>query len=406
MALPVSLSGRRVAVVAAGLSQEGGTEVYLRRLLQAQRELGLEVCLVTAEPAVGIAVAESVVRPVVFAEAPAWPRRRAPPGVPTLADELVGWADWVEFHHGVAPDLPYALQGRLPSLLFMHTARHTCAARGRYLPRSGQCCGRSPGLGCWWGQWRDGCLTTIDGRPSLAGLLAAANLGRSSRAMATAITRLVFNSAALLGLFRRTVGGLADKARLLPPPMLMPPIPPTDARKGHLLYLGRFFEQKGILDAVRVAATLGRELRLHGAGRGEVQARQLAEALGVAARFHPWSGNADIARALAGAGCLLLPTRFFEAWGMVGPEAIAQGCPVAAYDSGGIREWLDAEYGECVPQGDVAALAAAARRQLARVEAGLDSSPWRQAMESRWGMAAFTGRYARLAGEILAMREG
>ncbi|MGZ5051598.1 MAG: hypothetical protein ACXWF8_12180 [Methylobacter sp.] len=73
-----------------------------------------------------------------------------------------------------------------------------------------------------------------------------------------------------------------------------------------------------------------------------------------------------------------------------------------AYDSGGVREWLAPEYGEIVPQGDLPALIAATRRQLERVDRGLNTAEWRQAIEQRWGLAAFTERYARLAAEVIA----
>lgn len=391
-----TLAGRRVVIVTPNLSLVGGTEVYLQRLLRAQQSLGIDVRVVTAARVAPAPNGVEVIPcPEVFADS-----NSSRPAL-ALADELIAWADWVEFHHDAPPALLYALKNRLPSLLFMHTARYTCAAKSRYLPRSGGCCAELPGLACWRNQWRQGCLTTIDGRPSMQELFKAAALRRSSRALAAAATKVVFNSNALRQLFERTIDHIGDRARILPPPMLMPEHQPA-RRGGDLLYLGRFFEQKGIDDAVRVAAALtGKRLNLYGSGRGEQAARRLAGELNADVRFHGWGDAATVALALAEAGCLLLPTRLFEAWGMVGPEAIAQGCPVAAYDSGGIREWLTPEYGEIVPQGDLPALIAATRRQLARVEAGLDTSGWRQAIERRWGLPAFTERYAYLAAEVI-----
>lgn len=397
MCIPPTLAGRRVAVVTPNLSLVGGTEVYLQRLFQVQLDLGLSIRVITSgsvQPAP--ASIEVIACPEIFADSGCSRRTQA------LAEELSGWADWVEFHHDAPPALLFALKNRLPGLLFMHTARHTCAAKSRYLPRSGRCCDKAPGLNCWRKQWSEGCLTTITGRPSLPELLKAAALRRSSRALAAAVTKIVFNSHALQALFERTIGRIGDQARILPPPMVMPKHQPR-RRNGDLLYLGRFFEQKGINDAVRVAAALpGRQLNLYGSGRGELAARRLARELYADTCFHGWGDAATVANALAEAGCLLLPARLFEAWGMVGPEAIAQGCPVVAYDSGGVREWLEPEYGEIVPQGDLPALVAATRRQLQRLDDGLDTSGWRQAIEQRWGLAAFSERYARLAAEVIA----
>ncbi|MGZ5051599.1 MAG: glycosyltransferase family 4 protein [Methylobacter sp.] len=309
-----TLAGRRAVIVTPNLSLVGDTEVYLQRLLRVQQSLGINVRVVTAaavDPAPDSI--EVMPCPEVFADS-VFSR----PAL-ALADELIGWADWVEFHHDAPPALLYALKDRLPRLLFMHTARYTCAAKSRYLPRSGGCCETMPDLACWRNQWRQGCLTTIDGRPSMQVLFKAAALRRSSRSLAAAVTKVVFNSNALRQLFERTIGRIGDRARILPPPMVMPEHQPRP-RGGDLLYLGRFFEQKGINDAVRVAAALpGKRLDLYGAGRGEQAASRLACELNTGVRFHGWGTEATVALALAEAGCLLLPTRLFEAWGMVGP---------------------------------------------------------------------------------------
>ncbi len=103
------------------------------------------------------------------------------------------------------------------------------------------------------------------------------------------------------------------------------------------------------------------------------------------------------ALALARASCLLVPTRGYEAWGMVGPEAIAQGCPVVAYDSGGIREWCLPRFGTLVPTGNVAALSLAAKDWLARMAAGFDTSSWHSEAHQRWGVPRYVEQYLEAA---------
>ena len=57
---------------------------------------------------------------------------------------------------------------------------------------------------------------------------------------------------------------------------------------------------------------------------------------------------------------LVLPSLWPEPFGLVGPEAMAYGKPVVAFDVGGVREWLvDRVNGLLVPRGDVPSLAAA-----------------------------------------------
>lgn len=79
---------------------------------------------------------------------------------------------------------------------------------------------------------------------------------------------------------------------------------------------------------------------------------------------------------------------------MIGPEAIAQGCPVVAYDSGGIGEWCLPHFGTLVQVGDVNGLVNATRQWLARMAGGLDTSSWREEAVRRWGMPRFLHEYA------------
>lgn len=376
------LHGKRVAVVTPTLGRQGGTEVYLERLLRVQSQLGIESRVFTTAPSTGERLSDS---------------GRAARITAAVGDDF----DWLEFHHAVPRKLVATLARRLPSLLFLHTARLTCPAIGRYLPRSGLACRRPPGVGCWLSHRREGCLAPAP-HP-----FAPFVQRRSARRMVAPVSRVVFNSEALRRLFEATITPLGRRGLVLPPPHPFPKIETSTPRAATLLYIGRLFREKGVLDALEVAARLpGTPLHLYGAGRGEGEARRLAERLGVEAHFHGHHDDATIAAALAGGGCLLLPTRFFEAWAMVGPEAIAQGCPVVAYDSGGIGEWLDPEFGECAQPGDIEALADAARRQLARATTGMiHHTAWRQVAEVRWGMEAYARRYATVVRGLLDSRE-
>jgi glycosyltransferase involved in cell wall biosynthesis len=70
-----------------------------------------------------------------------------------------------------------------------------------------------------------------------------------------------------------------------------------------------------------------------------------------------WMPHSRLAGFYAGARALLMPSRWQEPFGIVGLEALQFGVPVAAYDSGGIREWHPGR--GLVPWGEVEALAAA-----------------------------------------------
>jgi glycosyltransferase involved in cell wall biosynthesis len=80
-------------------------------------------------------------------------------------------------------------------------------------------------------------------------------------------------------------------------------------------------------------------------------------------RFHGWVEPSARDRCLASAGALLMPSRWDEAFGMAGLEALAQSTPVVAYDVGGIAEWCRDGAGILVAAGNVV-FASAAVRQL------------------------------------------
>ena len=111
-------------------------------------------------------------------------------------------------------------------------------------------------------------------------------------------------------------------------------------------------------------------------------------------RFHGWLERDGVAAVFASGAVAVVPSRSYEAWGMVGPEAIAQGCPVVAYDSGGIAEWCLPQFGTLVRVGDVESLVSAAKHWLTMLAGGLDTSSWREEAQKRWGMPRFLHEYA------------
>lgn len=378
-----ALAGMRIGVVTPRLDQVGGTEIYVGRLIELQRELGATVHAFTAKD---VELGESI-HPL---------RRPDARAVADSADRITAACDFVEFH-GCAPlPLLRALSGRVPVLLFQHTAELTCPAGGRSLAASGNVCDRAPGLGCLGVNASQRCLRTPDGQPfPLLQRLKAPLRGALARAALELAWGVVFNSHALEALFVRTVG-VPGRSHVLPP-LLPEPCEQIPDRTGSLLFVGRLIEAKGVLDAIEVCArTEGASLVIAGNGPVEHRARARAHQLGLdrCVTWTGWLSPDELHGALRRARCLLMPSRLFEAWGMVGLEAALQGCPVVAYDTGGIREWCAAPWGRTVPLGDVRAMAEAAR---AAMGARTDSSQWPQAVVARWGKRAYARRYAVIA---------
>ena len=119
----------------------------------------------------------------------------------------------------------------------------------------------------------------------------------------------------------------------------------------HLLFAGRMVPVKGgrvLLEALPlVAAKLERPLTLTLAGDGPVrtqweqQARILCErSPSVSVRFTGWLSDAALREMFEACDLLVVPSLWPEPFGLIGPEAGTHGLPAAAFDVGGIRQWL------------------------------------------------------------------
>ncbi|PIE65972.1 MAG: hypothetical protein CSA24_01290 [Deltaproteobacteria bacterium] len=117
-----------------------------------------------------------------------------------------------------------------------------------------------------------------------------------------------------------------------------------------VLFVGRLVEAKGIDDAITAHAASQTTLPLVFAGTGSQ--RQHLERRGQ--RVTGWLDRSALGAHYRAARALLMPSRWQEPFGIVGLEALSFGVPVAAYDSGGIREWHPGQ--GLVPWGDVQAL--------------------------------------------------
>jgi glycosyltransferase involved in cell wall biosynthesis len=158
-----------------------------------------------------------------------------------------------------------------------------------------------------------------------------------------------------------------------------------------LLSIGRLERIKGnhlLLDALpTVRDALRRPVSLTIIGDGperedlERRAADISRGDGLAVTFAGWVSPDERDRRLHDADLLVVPSTWPEPFGLVGLEAARAGVPAAAFDVGGIRDWLiDGQTGALAPgdpptaAGLAAAIASCVRDESHRAALGAASS--------------------------------
>lgn len=154
---------------------------------------------------------------------------------------------------------------------------------------------------------------------------------------------------------------------------------------GYLLFVGALDARKdpaGLLRAWAVAKETRPELKLVIAGEPGRQAPPAMQGATMVGRV----ASLELADLYTAAGCLVFPSRY-EGFGLPCLEAMACGCPVAAYRNSSLPEVVDGA-GELVPDGDAEALGRAVAELSAAPErarrAGIERAKafsWRKAAE-------------------------
>lgn len=329
--------GAHVQVSAAQLAAQGAT---------------VTVAAAAVDPAEQPAAGVEVVHAASLFDARADVRRR-------LAGLDPGSETLVHLHQVDDPRIARALASRSPLVVSAHA--YTACTSGVYYFEPGRECTRAHGVGCIPNLLARGCAHTRYPK-TLPRKFVNATRGRDALRAADLV--ISYSHAVDRHL---AANGLASRA-------IVPYFPTMNALPGsgheqrrRVVFAGRIVVQKGVEVLLHAAVDVDGEFVLCGDGRELEAMRSLAQSLGIAERVHfrGWLGGDGLARELAEASVVVMPSLWPEPFGIVGIEGFAAGRPAVASATGGIVDWLtDGVSGLAVPPGDARALARALQELL------------------------------------------
>ena len=149
----------------------------------------------------------------------------------------------------------------------------------------------------------------------------------------------------------------ADRIRVLPNFADVPDAPPRTANGDYVAFVGRISPEKGLDVLMRAAETTRLPVRIAG---DFSTMPELLDAAPPTVEFVGKLSREELPTFLGGARMLVVPSVWYEVFGLVAAEAMARRVPVVASRIGGLSEVVEhGATGLCVEPGDAAALAAA-----------------------------------------------
>jgi glycosyltransferase involved in cell wall biosynthesis len=277
-----------------------------------------------------------------------------------IGDAMSFEPEVIHLHQVDLPDVTRAMRASAPVVISAHN--YVACSAGVHYFKPGQECSRAHGPGCIANMILRGCSHARNPK-SLPTRYKNASQGAAALKHADLVVS--YSSA----VDRHLADNGLPRRRLIPFPVTIAPAPsPRVIAERRVAFAGRLVREKGVDVLIRAARHVDAEFVICGEGRRRAALQRLAERGGVAGRitFKGWLDPEQLARELAGAAVVVVPSLWPEPFGLVGIEALAAGRPVIASATGGVEDWLDdGVSGLCVRPGDVDELASSLNELLA-----------------------------------------
>lgn len=174
--------------------------------------------------------------------------------------------------------------------------------------------------------------------------------------------------------------------------------PPLNCARSGLAWAGRIVEEKAPHLAIRAARLCGLAITLAGpVGDQRYFDRFVERELGPGVEWRGPLTTAELARVFHTAAVGVVTPAWNEPFCLVAAEMLAAGLPVAAFERGGLTEFVDRNVGTLATPNDAASLAAAIRRSI-RLDSAHCVEHARNSLRSETMIARYESFYAQCAG--------
>lgn len=338
----------RIAIINWSNRRIGGTGTYLSAVVPRLRRAGHE-----------IALWHEVNTPADYdpipmpPDSPVWSMSEL--GLESALVALSSWQPDLLYAHGLLdPAVERRTLGIAPSVFFAHNYYGTCISGSKTVRRPATSpCGRTFGWQCLVHYYPKRC-----GGWSPTTMVRQYRLQRDRLQLLSKYSAIVTHSTHMqreyinhgLGAARVfNVKDAADDAHAVA--ATASAVPAAHDEAWELIFAGRMDQLKGgrelILALPGVVSRLGRDVHLTFAGDGPLRQdwETLAEVVcradpRIQVRFTGWLPRENVDALFAQSHLLVLPSLWPEPFALVGIEAARHRLPVAAFDVGGISDWL------------------------------------------------------------------